>query len=190
MRSRGQVKGLQEFVLSTSFTGTWFFVLSPGEAGEGEVGFGYSAIRRFSCSHLLVPRSCAGKTVPVLWWTRPGQRSKWERTLQSLFSHISWLMWQGPGQEGAAASPGGERAGTACQGFLHCPGDGAVGTCPVLALQLGYLLPFLLKATGHCSLIHLFRKACLLFSFLQVTMILVKTISQNFPLWKLEFSKC
>lgn len=96
-------------------------------------------------------------------------------------------MWQGLGQEGAAASPGGERAGTACQGFLHCPGDGAVGTCPVLALQLGYLLLFLLKATGHCSLIHLFWKACLLFSFLQVTMILVKTISQNLPLWKLQF---
>lgn len=85
------------------------------------------------------------------------------------------------GQEGAEAALGAERAGTACQGFLHCPGDGAVGMCPVLALRLGFLLPFLLKAVGHCSLIHLFQKAYLLFSLLQVTMMLVKTVSQNFP---------
>lgn len=57
-------------------------------------------------------------------------------------------MCQGMGQEGAAGALGGERAGTACQGFLHCPGDGAVGMCPVLALRLAFLLPFLFKAMG------------------------------------------
>lgn len=108
-----------------TFTGTCFFLLSLGEAGESQADFGSSAIRRFPCCHLSVPCSCAGRPVPVLWWAR--HRSRGEGALQSLFSHISWVMCQGMGQEGAGAALGG-----ACQGFLHCPGDGAVGMFPSL----------------------------------------------------------
>lgn len=123
---------MQEFLLSTSFTGTWFFSCLWRKLEKVRLILVTVSSGDSPAPTLVPPLVLAGQ------FLCSGDQGRDPREKE--------LCSAGMGQGGAAAPLGGERAGTACQGFLHCPGDGAVGMCPVL---LGFLLPFLVKAVGH-----------------------------------------